>query len=137
MTSVSFISSCSIGTKEKKILRNLQFSASGTRRICLHSNEDALLHVMLIELAPEITFPKHKHTDSDEITILINGQMMIEYWLNKDDESKFKLNLDKRNRVAFIESGKFHSNSSGKNGCLYLEVKRGPFNPKNMIVDDQ
>ena len=135
MTSVEYIPSYLIVPNEKNLLQNLKFSSSGTRRICLHKNEEAPFHVMLIELAPDVTFPRHKHTDSDELTIVISGQMTIEYWQN-ENEKKVKVNLGKYNKAAFIKAGKFHRNSSGKNGCMYLEVKLGPFNPEKMVLGE-
>jgi len=103
-------------------LRSLDFSQTGTRRLCLHSSNDSSLHMMLIEILPNTYFERHAHTHSDEAVYLLEGS--LKYQL--DNEEVYMLS-DSLARSIILPIGTFHSVESGSKGALYLEIINGPF----------
>jgi cupin fold WbuC family metalloprotein len=103
-------------------LKSLEFSPTGTRRLCLHSSNDSSLHMMLIEILPDTHFVRHDHGHSDEAVYLIEGS--LKYELDYDEVHTLS---DSASRSIILLKGTSHSVQSGPNGALYLEVIAGPF----------
>ena len=103
-------------------LKSLEFSPTGTRRLCLHSSYDSSLHMMLIEILPDTLFARHEHRHSDEAVYLLEGSLKYEL----DNDEVYKLS-DSSTRSIILLEGTSHSVQSGSNGALYLEVINGPF----------
>lgn len=103
-------------------LKSLEFSPTGTRRLCLHSSYDSSLHMMLIEILPDTLFARHEHRHSDEAVYLLEGSLKYEL----DNDEVYKLS-DSSDRSIILQKGASHSVQSGSNGALYLEVINGPF----------
>jgi len=106
---------------------------SKTSRYCFHANENSGLHVMIIALAPSASYPIHKHEDTDEWYFILSGQLVINIF---DDG----LNLQNATILGKAASGSsvgtlgmlvqkktWHDNHSGAEGCVFLEVRNGPF----------
>ena len=85
---VEYISDPFINKKSIKKLKSLSFSKTGTKRICLHESEKSKLHVMLICLKKNVKYPFHKHTDSDELIIVIENEVLIKF-LKKERKDVF------------------------------------------------
>ena len=102
-------------------LQDLDFSATGTRRLCLHNSVDDLLHVMLVEILPETFFRYHEHR-SDEFVLILRGSIQI---LEKGSSTRHL----SANKVSggIVSAGIVHAIKAGGEGALYLEVIRGPF----------
>jgi cupin fold WbuC family metalloprotein len=103
-------------------LKTLEFSATGTRRLCLHNSNESSLHMMLIEILPDTCFACHNHVHSDEVVYLLEGS--LKYSL---DNGKVHTLSDSTTRSIILLKGVAHSVKSGPNGALYLEVINGPF----------
>ena len=103
-------------------LKSLDFSPTGTRRLCLHSSHDSSLQMMLIEILPDTHFAHHAHRDSDEAVYLLEG--CLKYELDNDDA---RILSDSLFRSIIIPKGTSHSIKSGSKGALYIEVISGPF----------
>ena len=108
-------------------LSKLPFSKSNTRRLCYHKNEKSKLKYMLIELKKNSMFPMHYHKKNEELVILLKGDMEIDLIENK---LKKKIKLNKVNNFIFFKKNVKNKNKT-KNGCLYLEIKLGPFKKEN------
>ena len=86
---VEYISDPFINKKSIKKLKSLSFSKTGTKRICLHESEKSKLHVMLICLKKNVKYPFHKHTDSDELIIVIENEVLIKFLKKREKMSSF------------------------------------------------
>jgi len=78
--SVVFVGQNSIKDQHLALLASLPYSESGTRRLCFHKSNESNFHVMLVQASPKNPFPRHCHTDSDELTAVICGGLEIELW---------------------------------------------------------
>ena len=133
--SVKFVQSLGVDTVLLQYLQSLDFSANGTRRVCLHKSETSLLHAMLVESC-EAEYPRHYHSDGDEVTVGIKGQVEVVIWENGLDSvpTRLVLGLDSANtRAVFIPRNVPHTTRSLNGSAIYLEIKLGPFN-KNALV---
>jgi len=140
--SVKYLRSETIDSRLLKQLESLEFSATGTRRICLHENENATLHRMIVECSSDSSFPRHYHTDSDEIITAINGTLQIEIWKNglSNPPNTVCIGFDTgQTLVAFIPQNTPHSTKALSERCIYLEIKLGPFRRESicLIEDDR
>jgi len=104
-------------------LKSLEFSPTGTRRLCLHGSNESSLHMMLIEILPDTYFARHEHMHSDEAVYLLEGS--LKYQLDNDEVHTLS---NSSTRSIILLKGTSHSVHSGLNGALYLEVINGPFN---------
>ncbi len=116
-----------ISPKAIQALDRLEFSKTGTKRLCLHENLESELHVMLIRMEKNNKFSFHKHMHSDEFVILMEGDLTYTF----EDESIISLYED-GNISLIIPCGVIHSVSTGKKGALFVEVIKGPFKKENI-----
>ena len=115
-------------------LDNMPFSEMGTRRICLHKDQHSPLHVMLVETKFGEIYKKHRHTDSDEITIIISGELDVRIWTEENNANfytTYKLNQN-NSKALFIKKDMWHQTIGAIPNTKYLEIKLGPFNPNAM-----
>lgn len=132
--SVVFMGLSAIGRNDLALLETLPFNDRGTRRICMHSDESAELHVMLVEAKSNSRFPAHMHNDSAEVMVFVSGSMEIHIWNSGLDSQPVKENLSQDgSAIVLIPKQTFHSTSPGPDGCIYMEVKRGPFNESALV----
>jgi cupin fold WbuC family metalloprotein len=121
MTSASFEFS-QVSSNAIEYLKAMPYSATRTRRLCLHESYSSTIQMMLIDMAPHTVFPVHKHTGSDEAVYLIEGSLLYEF---KSKTASF-LSTDGL-RSIFIPAGLDHSVQTTSAGALFLEFISGPF----------
>ena len=132
--SAVFMGLSAIGRNEVALLETLPFNDRGTRRICMHSDESAELHVMLVEARSNSCFPVHMHNDSAEVMVSVSGSMEVHIWNSGLDAQPVKENLSQDgSAIVLIPKQTFHTTSPGPDGCIYMEVKRGPFDKSALI----
>lgn len=137
--SVEFVKALSVDDGLIDRLSALPFSATGTRRLCLHEGEASLLHAMLVESIGDSRFPGHYHSDSDEVTIAVKGKLEILVWDRGADESPRQLILGlgaNETKVAFVPKHTPHITKAVGGNCVYLEVKLGPFKKDALVQVD-
>jgi cupin fold WbuC family metalloprotein len=137
-TSVQFLNALAVDEDLVVRLAGLPFSATGTRRICLHEAETSPLHAMLVESVADSRFPGHYHSDSDEVTIVVKGCLEILVW-DKGVESapqRLELRPDGDAKIAFIPKHTPHITKALGGNCVYLEVKLGPFKKDALVQVD-
>jgi len=117
-------------------LSTLAFSASGTRRLCLHQSDSSPLHVMLVESRHGATFPRHLHSDSDEVTVAVKGSLEVRLWDRGPhcDPREIVLSAEPAgDRFVFVQRDVPHSTRSIGGSGIYLEIKLGPFSKENLV----
>jgi len=77
--------------------------------------------MMLIDIDKNIVFPAHSHDNSDEIVILIKGE--IDYLF---DEHIVRLRENGASSL-IIPAAQQHKVASGPEGARFIEVIKGPF----------
>ena len=135
--SVAFLEALAVDPVLIEELSGLSFSGTGTRRICLHKSEASPLHVMLVESKPEQVFPAHFHSDSDEVSVAVSGQLEVVVWKDGHNMKPEKLILGGGQGdvpVSLIPKGVTHTTKAVGGNCIYLEVKLGPFS-KDALVE--
>lgn len=125
MVSTSF-SFDHISDEALDFLSTLDYSDTGTRRLCFHESEKATLHVMLVEMKADVKYPFHEHPESDEFMLLIEGILVISF----EDGSKFTLSKKGASSIIIPAHSK-HAVASGPEGAQYIEVIKGPFRRQN------
>ena len=137
--SIIFSESISVNHKILFELSKLNFSETGTRRICFHESENSNLHFMLIEAEVGKIYPPHKHLDGVEILVLIEGSLDFYIWKNGPKSPPEILNLDSSNieisKIIFIPENIFHT-SKPKMRTKFIEIKPGPFVKSNLVMAD-
>jgi len=116
MSSVSFAFDC-IDERSFEALKSLSFSATGTRRLCLHKNSSSGLQMMLIEIMSNTVFPSHNHESSDEAVFILDGSLLYKF-IDGQERSL----CPNETRSLLIPKGKYHSVESGETGAIYLEL---------------
>ncbi len=101
-----------------------------TLRLCLHKNKKSSLHCMLLYLKKKNQNLIQSHNKRDEVYVLIEGKMKIKIYDNKIGLKKFYI-LDKKNPIYFMSKKVIHLTESITNHCIFLEVRKGPFSPKD------
>lgn len=110
----------SITQESVKFLENLEFSQTNTRRLCLHRDIRAEMHMMLIDIKENTCFPYHKHNHSEELVILIKGSLTYEF------ENSPSIILSRSDQLSLIiPRAKLHQVTSGKIGARYIEIIKG------------
>ena len=137
--SVQFMSALSVDDGLVGKLAAMPFTATGTRRICLHESEVSPLHAMLVESVAGSSFPGHYHSDGDEVTIAVKGRMEILVWDKGADNAPTRLVLgpgEGETKVAFVPKHTPHITQPLGGNCVYLEVKLGPFKKDALVQVD-
>jgi cupin fold WbuC family metalloprotein len=135
-TSVAFLRALAVDDALIDQLSSLPFSQTGTRRICLHESEASPLHAMLVESKSDVSFPPHFHSDSDEVSVAIVGQLELLVWNEGADKKPERIVLGRgpgNSQVSIVPVGVTHLTKAISENCVYLEVKLGPFE-KNALV---
>lgn len=143
MSTVKYVSKRVVQRSDSEdLLRNIQ--SDRLARYCFHAHEDAELHVMLIALAGNREYPIHRHTDTDEVLVIVEGEITLQFY---DDRGRpditHKLTASE-NISIIIDIHRWHSVRAGGSGASFLEVKRGPFvqnavqymSPVEVVISD-
>jgi cupin fold WbuC family metalloprotein len=130
--SVKFIDNVLISNEVLNLLKDLNFSNSGIKRLCLHESLQSDLHFMIIESKPNNSFSIHSHSDSDEIINILCGELKIEIFeTNSSNPIIYNLNI-LSNKSLLIRKNLYHRVTSLNNGAIFTEIKLGPFNPSSI-----
>ena len=90
--------------------------SAGLARYCFHESEDAELHVMLIAMAGNREYPIHRHTDTDEVLIIIEGEIYLQFYdAHGQPDLAHKL-AARENISVVIDTHRWHSVRSGESG---------------------
>ncbi len=107
---------------------------SELRRFCFHESGNSELHVMLVSIPPNISYPLHRHHDTDEWYLVLHGELVILLFENNCSSSKQVLlgamsseNNDNKTMGFLLKKGTWHMTTASKLGAIFLEVRRGPF----------
>lgn len=136
-SSVQFLNALAVDDGLIKRLASLPFSATGTRRICLHESEASPLHAMLVESVAESEFPGHAHSDSDEVTLAVKGRLDIRIWDKGVTVAPSRMVLgtgENETRMVFVPKDVPHITKALGGNCVYLEVKLGPFKKDALVL---
>ena len=126
--SVKFINNILLNDELLDLLKDLSFSYSGVRRLCLHESLKSSLHFMIIESKPNNIFPIHSHSDSDEIINILKGELIIEIFdLNFTSDPKIFFLNSFSNISIIIKKNSYHRVTSLNNGAIFTEIKLGPY----------
>jgi cupin fold WbuC family metalloprotein len=139
LSPVQFMSALAVDDALVARLAAMPFSATGTRRICLHASEASPLHAMLVESQAGNSFPGHYHTDSDEVTIAVKGRLEILVWAKGAGTPPTRLTLGDApgdTKIAFVPKETTHITKALGGNCVYLEVKLGPFKKDALVRVD-
>jgi cupin fold WbuC family metalloprotein len=118
------------------LLTTCEYSATGTRRLCLHETDSSNLHVMVVQTAPGVVFERHLHQDSDELITVLKGELELSVWRDGLGVLPTILVLggDFSGKIGVvIPAGTPHVTRCLTSDTTYLEVKRGPFSPNSML----
>lgn len=137
-SSLLFVEDKILGKNQINTLNSLNFSETGTRRLCFHSSNESLLHVMAVQTREGEIFARHAHLDSDELIVIIQGELRIRVWSNEDDEEPVTYflgnNLSKCDCAAIcIPRQTFHDTMAVEPNTVYLESKLGPFKSESTL----
>ena len=108
-------------------------------RYCLHETLEDELHVMLIHAEPKNKYPKHKHTDTKEFYVILEGEMQIDIWDPFGARSTIKMSTKKKSDVIsfVVEKNTWHSTTAGPHGVKFFEFRSGPFVKENTILESK
>lgn len=109
----------------QKLIQKATENSRRLARICLHESNDSPLHVMLIALAPESSFPVHRHLHREEFLLHLTGSGRLQVQDSSSElVERFHFNRKKTFRVP---SGTWHSMAAGRLGLSFMEIRLGPF----------
>jgi cupin fold WbuC family metalloprotein len=131
--SVKYLNAMSVDAEMLRQLRTLEFAASHTRRICFHGTPDAPFHVMLVEAEEGFAFPPHAHTDSDELSVAVEGVLEIAAWPNGLEKPAQVFRLGDGVSSTLMPRGTPHKTCAVGGNAVYLEAKLGPFRPDALV----
>ena len=137
-SSLLFVNDKILGEKQINTLNALNFSEKGTRRLCFHSSNESLFHVMAVQTREGEIFARHAHLDSDELIVIIQGELRVRVWSNEDDEAPgiyfLGNDLSKCDCAAIcIPRQTFHDTMAVEPDTIYLESKLGPFKAESTL----
>lgn len=99
-------------------------------RICLHKNNQSLLHVMLIKFNKSKINKMHYHKNKNEFYFILKGKLDV---IVKKNTKKIH-NILKENDMIYMESKTIHSVKILTEEVIFLEIRPGPFNRKDSIL---
>lgn len=118
----------------QNLLDNLSQQAAGNERkrmnFNLHPSLDAPVQRLLNALEPETVIPIHRHTNTDEVYILLSGSINVLLYNDQKEIQKI-IHLDpaKGNYGIQIPAGQWHGIEVLANNSVIFEVKQGPYQP--------
>lgn len=128
-------------------LRQAVSSGVAIARFCFHADEASRLHVMLIRMRAEESYPVHMHTNTDEWYFILSGSLTINEFerggrllrttiLRGPRISPEASDIDAAGGM-LMGSERWHSTVSGQSGAVFLEVRNGPFSPSSTLFFDE
>lgn len=136
--SLLFIEDEVLGKDQIDVLKNLQFSETGTRRLCFHSSNESLFHVMAVQALENFEFTRHAHVNSDELIVVVQGKLRVRVWStgeHSEPQVHFLGNdLEECDCAAIcIPMNTLHDTMVMNADTVYLESKLGPFKPESTV----
>jgi len=102
-------------------------------RICFHESPESAVQIMLIGLAPNSSFPIHRHEFKEETLVFVGGSgFLIFHWKDGAFISSERTDFQKSS-VNVVRRGRWHSLESRGDGLAFLEVAQGPFRQTDTI----
>ena len=116
---------------------SLDKNGNGSNRYCLHKTLEDKLHVMLIHAVAGSEYLKHKHSDTNEFYVIIDGEMVVHCWdeFGRCASIKMSTNIPSGIRTFSVEKNRWHSTLTGPNGATFFEFRSGPFDKENTIFE--
>ena len=117
-------------------LRDMSDRLSGGR-YCFHDSLSDHLHVMLINLPPYQNYPRHKHTNTCEFYVIIEGEMVVDHWDKHGNRTIRHLSLTEEEdfRILKIGVNEWHAVTAGPDGAKFVEFRSGPFDPDSTLFE--
>ena len=83
-------------------------------------------------------YPKHKHTNTEEFYIVLDGDMQVDVWNKFDVCSTISMSTNGglNSMSIVIEKNTWHSMTSGPSGVKFFEVRSGPFLKENTLFEN-
>ena len=105
-------------------------------RICFHDDDEANLHVMLISIPSDQSYPVHCHDDFDEWYFILSGSLVVTTYQPDGVPARSTQLASGEFGVSqelgiLMPRGVWHSTSAGSSGAVFLEVRPGPFRKNN------
>lgn len=96
-----------------------------------HDSMDAPIHRMLNALEPGTYLPPHRHSDKEEIYLVLRGSLLAFFY---DEEGRVteKIHLDSQKGPFYgleIPPRTWHSIVVLESGTVIFEIKKGPYQP--------
>tara|TARA_B100001287_G_C22641254_1_gene510266 strand:+ start:359 stop:811 length:453 start_codon:yes stop_codon:yes gene_type:complete len=136
--SLLFIEDEILGKNQIDTLKNLNFSETGTRRLCFHSSNESPLHVMAVQALENFEYTRHAHVNSDELIVVVQGKLRVRVWsTGEDSEPQIHFlgnDLETCDCAAIcIPMNTLHDTMVVVADTVYLESKLGPFQPESTV----
>ena len=136
---VTYKISSQVSFSDSAALQSYAESSNEVARFCYHDSEVSDLHVMLICMPSNKSYPVHRHLDSDENVTINQGDLYISFYSEQGkQEESFHLQPQEQaedsNFSLLLKRGQWHSVRSGHAGAVFVEVKLGPFDKSKMEI---
>lgn len=119
----------------KEILNSIELKAKESGRLranlCLHTSPDEKVQKMINVLLSGTEMPIHRHLNSDETLVILQGKVIIIYF-DDDGHTKERIEMSQNSgtNVVDIPRGVWHTVEVTEPVAL-LEIKEGPYRPLN------
>jgi len=138
MNSIDWSVNCSINTDDILRAEQTALVTGSIYRICFHKDEQKTLHVMLIALPPNATYPAHCHYLKEELYLVYRGGMTLFTYGSKEspndlDVKEIHIDSNGHCRGYLMHSMVWHSMTAGSCGVVFMEIKTGPFKQNENI----
>lgn len=95
-----------------------------------HESLDDQVQRLLHALEPGTLIPIHRHTETDEMYILLRGKIRVNCYDDSGERIKeIELNPNSGSYGVNIKAGEWHSLEVLESGSVIFEVKQGPYKP--------
>ena len=104
-------------------------------RVCLHKEDKAMVHEMIIMLLKPQRINPHKQEKTTISYHVLEGTAELKLY-NDNGKVKYSMNLSSRKsgiQHVRLEANKFRSIRSISNSFVYLEIANGPFRDSDTI----
>lgn len=111
-----------------ELISNALKSGSKKYRLCLHSDDQCMLHESIIVTTKEDHGHFiHKHMDTSEFNIIIRGKLLV-ILFDEDGNIDQAFVLEEGKKLLFrIEPNQYHLAVPMTDIVVFLETKQGPF----------
>jgi cupin fold WbuC family metalloprotein len=100
-------------------------SPSGRARFCIHKNNNSFFQMMIIYHDQRTIIPVHRHLNSEEDLILINGK--LNYIRYEENEEKILLDSSSTSNGMTTKDKIWHNIELISDYIIFIEIVRGPY----------